>query len=213
VTDALFGRRQSALDARAFEALIDRLEADRERAADEYVLLHRKLVRFFSHRAAVNPEGLADETLDRVARRMAEGESVDHPGRYAQGVARRVWQECWRARPVTSLESEAHAASAGFSDVEDSKEVLDRCLTECLEALAPESRALILRYYAGERRARIANRSALAAELGLSPNSLRIRVCRLKEALATEIRRRIGGGGPAMKQSEGAEHDKWGVAP
>ena len=46
-----------------------------------------------------------------------------------------------------------------------------------------ESRTLLLRYYEGERQAKISNRQRLASLLGVSDNALRSRVQRLRDRL------------------------------
>jgi hypothetical protein len=177
------------LDAGMLGALLDRLAPERERAGGEYDALHRKLVRFFSHRACSSPEVMADETLDRVARRLTQGEDVQDVARYAHGVAMRVFQESWRVRPTESLE----ALEKGGVEAEDpaAAERLDACLAECLRELPQRDSELLLRYFAGGGRVRIDDRARLAAEVGLSPNGLRIRVCRLKEALGRSLKRRL----------------------
>ena len=57
----------------SFNRFLSLLDTDRERAGAEYEILHRKLVRFFEWRECYNGEELADETVNRVARKLAEG--------------------------------------------------------------------------------------------------------------------------------------------
>ncbi|HEX6738281.1 MAG TPA: hypothetical protein VF310_08425, partial [Vicinamibacteria bacterium] len=163
---------------------------DRERGAREYESIRRMLIHFFDSRRCAFADELADDVIDRVARRLAEGEDVREPRRFFYGVAVRVWQESWPRRtpappPRPSLADEPERAEAA--------EVLDRCLSACLSHLPPGSRALLLRYYDGDGRRRIDNRAALARELGMAPNALRLRVQRLRVGLQRDLERRLAG--------------------
>ena len=72
------------------ERLLQILSADREQAAASYLLIQGKLIRYFTWNTCPHPESLADEVLDRVARRLEEGEQIEKPANYILGVARRV---------------------------------------------------------------------------------------------------------------------------
>lgn len=57
------------------------------------------------------------------------------------------------------------------------------CLARCLQELSPEGRGLILDYYQGDAGVRIRQRQTMAAQLGISLNSLRNRALRLRDRL------------------------------
>lgn len=180
-------RGKWTLTQAALRHLLAVLDPDPDRAGREYELLRRKLVVFFRSRCGPEPEALADEVLDRLARRLAEGEDVRDLASYSRGVALNVCREALRVRPTASLEGVDPPAA----DPPEPEPLADplRC---CLDALAPADRDMVLRYYEGEGRRRIDNREVLAAALGLSPNALRIRVYRLRgelEACVGEGRR------------------------
>ena len=59
----------------------------------------------------------------------------------------------------------------------------DECLRKCLERLSAANRELIIEYYYGERKAKIDYRKELAGRLGIEPNALRIKVCRIRATL------------------------------
>src|SRR6202035_1353560 len=94
------GPPRSGLTAASFEALLARLDSDRERAGERYETIRRRLVRLFEWRGGEGPEELADETINRVARRMSEGTEIraTDPLGYFFGVAHRVYKEVLRAR-------------------------------------------------------------------------------------------------------------------
>jgi len=68
--------------------------------------LRRKLARFFEWRGAPFPEERADETFNRVARKLEEGVQILNPGGYCNEVARLVLLESFKRpeRKLTSLE-------------------------------------------------------------------------------------------------------------
>src|SRR5215471_13414988 len=69
-------RRPWALTAPAFEGLLGALDADRDRAAEEYERLRTRLIGLLRWWGASQPEDLADETLDRVARKIQDGVDI-----------------------------------------------------------------------------------------------------------------------------------------
>ena len=174
-----------------FDLLLDWLDGDRERAAERYEAIRRKLIRVFAARGCGEAEDLADETIDRVARRAREVAPTyeGEPALYFLGVANRVHLEYLKrgkARP---------AAPPPAPDVEEA-ERRSACLDECMGRLAPRERELILRYYAESGEAKIAGRRALARELGVEPGNLRVRALRVRATLkecVVECLRRGGG--------------------
>ena len=71
---------------------------DRDQAAVKYETIRRKLIRLFEWRGCELPEDLTDVTLDRVAKRIAEGVEVRSadPFGYICGFAHLVYKEEWR---------------------------------------------------------------------------------------------------------------------
>ncbi|HVR71321.1 MAG TPA: hypothetical protein VMT87_10805 [Vicinamibacteria bacterium] len=174
------GRR--GLDAAALASLLARLGRDAESAGSAYEELRRALVGFFAWRGAPTPEECADETLDRLALRLAEGVAVEDVARFARGVARLVLLEHWRGAdarliPLGDAAADPPAEADGFED--QAHDCLDLCLAE----LPPEGRGLIVEYYVAEGRTRIDRRKRMAAERGLSESALRNRAQRLRDAL------------------------------
>ena len=166
------------LNRRRLEALLARLDPDRDGAGRQYERLRRRAAASFAARGAPNVDELTDEVIDRVARRLEEGEDIRDPMRYALGVAAHVWLEHLRAAraawPVPGTQTPSPEADA---------EQRDRCLSLCLGKADPAARRLVLAYYEGQGGERIARRERLARELGTSLNGLRIRVHRIREGL------------------------------
>jgi DNA-directed RNA polymerase specialized sigma24 family protein len=172
------------------EALLRALDPDRERAAGAYEDLRRRLLRFFTWRRGQWPDELVDDTLDRVARRLAGGEVIHSGdvGRYSVGVARNVLRESWHHEQRAVAPAALEHAPRGHGQPAVDDEARLECLERCLAALDPPSRELVLGYYQGEGPANIAGRRVQAARLGLAAGALRIRVHRLRLKLEACVR-------------------------
>jgi len=175
---------RSGLSREAFESLLAQLGPDRERAGEHYESIRRRLVRLFEWRGCEFPEELADETFDRVARRLAEGLTIQSQDPYSFfcGVAHLVHKEVLRER---ARERQAIESGDGVpSSAPEEEEPEDRrlgCIHLCLGQLPADQRQLILDYHQGEDRIR--TRQELSSRLRLPMNALRIRVHRARRQL------------------------------
>ena len=187
-----------ALTAVDFTRLLGRLHPDAEQAGQEYERLRRALVRFFDWRGAIAPEECADETLDRLARKLADTvvEDVRH---YAHGIARLVLLERRRGPVMTSIDGRPDVSMAlpppGTEEERQDDERLHECLDRCLSEFPEESRSLVFRYYEGDGASRIEGRRRLAGALRLSENALRSRVQRLRDRLELCVQACVSQGG------------------
>jgi DNA-directed RNA polymerase specialized sigma24 family protein len=184
------------MSAQGFEQLLAVLDANRDRAGEHYERLRAKLAAFFRWRGVHVPDDLADETLDRVARRLGEGAQVrvPEPYSYCHGVAMHVLQEYWRdkARAAESLETLPESRTPSVDPValgaaRATRLIRERrldCVDGCVAKLPPDTRTLLFDYHQGRGGERVAARQALARTMRLPLNALRIRVHRLRQALA-----------------------------
>lgn len=195
-------KKDWALTPEAFERLLEVLGEDRGEGAREYERIRGRLTRFFEWRGAGVPEELVDRTLDRVARRIEEGVEIRSQDPYAfiVGVGNFIFKEHLRQRykEEAALNELPHTVEGSPSlhplepaDDEGSAELLG-VLESCLGELSAAQRRLLLDYHRGERGERIRNRRALAAELGLSSDNLRLRAHRLRKAVERCIAERRG---------------------
>jgi DNA-directed RNA polymerase specialized sigma24 family protein len=186
------GSDAPGLSREAFEQLLAALDPVRERAGQRYEGIRARLRRFFMARGMPEPEDLADQTIDRVARKLSEGEIIRTPDliRYFLGVARNVALQAWslEQRRRESPRSWEEAISTPSED--DAQEAATlACLERCLEALPPESRTLALHYYDHDPAEKVERRRDLARQLSVGSNALRIRLHRLRAQLAACTRR------------------------
>ena len=178
-------RQKWSLTQDAFDSLLTALGDDREAAAEQYLQIRINLCKFFEWRGCSFPDDHADETLNRVAKRIAAGEEVRNPAGYAIGVARLLLLEILKER---KKEESALRETAGEQEaVIESNDADERlgCLRKCLAHLSPDKRSLIVDYYQGEKSDKISNRKKLVERLGIPINSLRMRALRLRDRLQT----------------------------
>lgn len=170
----------------AFAGLLAGLDADPETAAEKYVVLQRKLARFFAWNNARQPaEELANHVLDVVARKLAEGERISNLNAYCNEVARRVLKDSFKQPEQVELGMWVETNPSHRRDGDEAREQEGRlaCLEQCLGVLSADNRALIMDFYRGEGRVRIERRQRLAQRCGISRNALGNRVQRLLDKL------------------------------
>jgi hypothetical protein len=85
-------RKNQPLTQESFDGLLAWLHPDREQAGEMYESIRCNLIKFFSARGFGNPEELADETIDRVARKVDEivASYSGDPATYFFAVARNL---------------------------------------------------------------------------------------------------------------------------
>src|SRR5882757_5748669 len=160
-----------------FDRLLSWLDRDRERAGFLYEQIRWRLVTILAARGCTLAEELADETIDRVARRVTDIQAsyVGDKAIYFLGVMNNVHHE-YLKRPLMPRLPEPD------NDVE-TKEKTHLCLDKCLDKLTPKSRRMIEQYHAENKRAKIDLRKRIAAELGIGLSTLRLRTLRIRDKL------------------------------
>jgi len=176
-------RQKWTLTPESFDKLLIAFGGDRESGGEKYLEIRNNLTRFFEWRGCSFPEDHADETINRIAKKVDEGETILNPSGYAMGVARLLLLEIIKSRQrEQSALNEMGAASEAYVEPDDSQSRLD-CLQNCLQTLSTDNRELILQYYQGEKSEKIQNRKQLLDRLGIPVNTLRMRALRLRERL------------------------------
>ena len=181
---SISARQKWALTQEAFDKLLIALGGgDRESGSEKYLEIRSNLTRFFEWRGCSFPEDHADETINRIAKKVGEGEEILNPSGYAMGVARLLLLEILKSRQrEQSALTEMGQSSEPIVESDDGEDRLD-CLRDCLQTLSADNRELILQYYQGEKSEKIQNRRKLLDRLGISVNTLRMRALRLRDRL------------------------------
>ncbi len=167
------------LTQESFDLLLSWLASDRDQAGQKYEDIRRELVKVFTCRGCVEADQLADETIDRVCKKLPEVVSTfeGNPALYFYGIARNLLHEYSRKKP------DPVPPSPLPPDENDEQEREYNCLDACLQQLAPGNRELVLEYYQEEKRAKTVRRSELARRLGIEPSALRGRAYRIRQNL------------------------------
>ena len=175
------------LTEEAFAKFLACLDPDSARAGEKYEALREALVKFLDWRGASFPEELVDETFNRVARKLEEGETIRDVPTYCHGVARLVFlQSLERSDNKRAEFDELTTIAIPEPDVADFRR---ECLNHCLRQLPAENRELIIEYYRKEGRQKIDHRVLMAERLGIPPSALRSRAQRIRDKLERCIRR------------------------
>jgi DNA-directed RNA polymerase specialized sigma24 family protein len=176
------------LDQSAFAALLAALHPDPAVAAREYERLRRRLVRFFALHGIQRAAEAADEAFNRLAKRLSGGEVIHKLEPYLAGIARLVALE---ERQSLQRERQALLDLTVEDPPPGEEERMLAALEHCVRELPEGSGELLRRYYGGAGSARTREREAMARELGLSANSLRNRILRLRQKLERSVRERL----------------------
>jgi DNA-directed RNA polymerase specialized sigma24 family protein len=177
--------KERGLTPEAFTKLLAELDPDPVTAGGKYEELRLQLIRFFEWRGALFQEELADETLNRLARKIDEGEEIEkNVLAFSLGIARFVFLETLK-RPDNRREEMRGLAklAAPPERWEEGDDLWVVCLRDCLRRVSAENRELIIEYYQDEGRAKIDERKMLAARLGISLNALFSRAKRTRDKL------------------------------
>jgi DNA-directed RNA polymerase specialized sigma24 family protein len=171
-------KADSSLNQEQFDELLAWLDPDPARAGERYEQIRKRLIQIFLNRGCAEAEDLADETINRVARKVIglKEKYVGDPAPYFYAVAKKVHMEhvrhCSR-RPQGPLPEPPR------SEMEPHL----KCLDECLAKLKPESRQLILRYYEEQKQAKIRAHKEMGAALRVKGGALRARAFRIRAKL------------------------------
>jgi len=179
--------RDSAIPPESFEEILAWLNPDRDVAATMYVQLRHDLAKMFMWGRCADPEGLTDEAFDRVARKVHDVRPTyeGDPRLYFRAVANNLIKENHKKiKSQLSLE-DIDLPELPLTETEDDAVAdIEECLQLCLQKLDIKKRELILAYYAKEKQAKIDHRNELAQKFGITVETLRVRVFRIRESLA-----------------------------
>lgn len=150
--------------------------------------LRAKLTTFFEARGCIDPEELADETLQRVVLKICQGTEVSNLVGYSYGVAKNIFKEYVRREKIKQAYVDSQKYRAGVEPIvdEDEAQVRERrfkCMEDCMAQLNKQGRWLLLEYYKIKGQAKLAHRKQMAEELNISREALTLRVFHLKQRL------------------------------
>jgi RNA polymerase sigma factor (sigma-70 family) len=175
----------------AFDRLLKWLDIDREQASHKYKRIHTALSVIFRSHGVADAEGLADEAVKRVMRRLPELEKtfVGNPQLYFSGVARKICQEHTR---MSEASRKTYTEYGRIMEQTSPPPILPqgkdgskqhKCFYDCLMHLKSEDRDILLAYYQEEKGEKIRSRKELAKAFGITAGNLRVRIHRAYASL------------------------------
>jgi DNA-directed RNA polymerase specialized sigma24 family protein len=189
VSELVFHRKKDKMMPQdGFDRLLFHLDKDREQAGRKFEQIRTRLVFYFKKHGCWDGDERADKTINRVARRLAEGETIHNLLAYCFGVARNVLKEHWDETASLKIDDLPQTQEPSI-DPRDEERRWDElfvqqqdveCMKECLYALSKEDREMITEYCNAET---IANRQGLSNRLGMSLGALRVKVHRIRGKL------------------------------
>ena len=183
--------RDSAIPPESFEEILAWLNPDREVAGAMYVQLRHDLAKLFIWGRCADPEGLTDEAFDRVSRKVIDlRKSYEgDPRLYFRAVAKNLIKENFKKIKFQVPFEEVDLSQQQTTETDETVADMDDCLQLCLQELSSKKRELIVAYYAKQKQAKIDHRSELANQFGISIETLRVRVFRIRASLEHCIER------------------------
>jgi DNA-directed RNA polymerase specialized sigma24 family protein len=181
-TSTLNELNDQGLTSERLRAFLDWLSSCAANRDEAYECARRRLAIFFAGRKCLDPETLADQTLDCAMRKLSDIPTEANPMAYLIGVAKNIYRDELRA----AQKVEAFRSAQAVLPVRPESEMESRhnCLEKCLAELPADDRTLVLNYYSESKQAKIDRRKQLADRYGLNLNALRNRVFRLNQRLA-----------------------------
>jgi DNA-directed RNA polymerase specialized sigma24 family protein len=170
-----------------FDRFLNWLNPDRELAGKRYEMIRRRLIVIFTSKGKDQPEKMADNCIDIVIRKAQEIVPTYHgdPLNYFLGVARNVIKKMDpKFVPVEEVD-----VSEDTVGRQTETERRYGCLEQCLDQIGSASRELVLEYNRHKGKAKIDQHAALAKQLGITVNALRIRAHRIRETLESCVKR------------------------
>jgi DNA-directed RNA polymerase specialized sigma24 family protein len=172
-------KRERAPTAEEFSKLLGWIDPDPQQAGTRLLVIQSRITKSFISRGCVDAETLTDEVSNRVAVRIDNViKNYPNPFQCLLGFVDNVYREYIRER-----RDETNAQPPPKPRPPDVLEKEDECLEECMDTLAQRERDLFSRYFNVEKRTKGRVRKALAEELNLTVNALRIQAHRLRKRL------------------------------
>ena len=183
------------LTSEEFEELLSWLDPDRERAGRKYEEIRARLIKMFRLRGRSAAEDLADKTLDRVVKRLPEIRETyeGKPESYFFGVAKHIVQEDRRREGHHQpFDRNGPVDAPDLTGDGPDEELYYDCLDKCLGELTPVQCEMVRQYHANDSPA---ERKALARRLGITLETLRVKVFRIMKVLKPCVEKCVGRGG------------------
>lgn len=185
-------RQEWTLTKETFDCFLARLAANRDEAGKKYEDIRLKLLKYFQWCGSAVPDIDADETLNRVMRKIEEGADVYNLNGYIYGVARLVHTESYKRRHRKQELDAGDLVELSSLGIDAEAAQRQECLERCLCCLSDADREVITEYYRYEKAEKITCRKRLAERLGVSMATLRVKMHRQRLNLEECVEKCLG---------------------
>lgn len=188
-------KKSRLMSQQAFNAMLEKLDPNRDRAGLKYEEIRRALIRYLRFHGSHIPEDHADEAINVLAERIFENKPFDaaNPLPHFFAAARNILRDYRKNRGKRPLSLDELPASREPSRDPDEERLRQSereqsehqayCLDRCLSDLPGEDRELIRRYYLELKAENAKRRNEIAGESGRSVTALRVKVHRVRKKL------------------------------
>ncbi|MDQ6788706.1 MAG: hypothetical protein M3033_18030 [Acidobacteriota bacterium] len=173
-----------------FDKLLHWLGASAAEAANEYEHIRRVLIKIFLARGFSDAEDLTDITIDRVASKIDEIETI-YTGEkifYFLSVAKFIRQEALRKKEIQINNSDFVDSQSQTNFLQENEQEFSKlqkkCLKECFSKLKERHKTVILEYYDNFGEGKILHHRNLAEKKSVTMPALRNQVYRIKIRLS-----------------------------
>ncbi len=165
---------------------------DAEDAGQKYEEIRKGLIKFFYFRGCPESETLADETINRVAVKIAlvEFDGNVKQSTYFYSFAANIYLEDLTERKNIAAKSKQIAAKFEKDDNPDKKNSQSSvCLEKCLAKHPPQERQLLLKYYSFGKNEKAEMRKKMADDEGINLEYLHTKISRLRKTVGICLRK------------------------
>lgn len=171
----------------SFKLLLEYLDSDESAAAEKYLTLYSKITKIITWKRfpESEAEAIADIVIDRIAKKIRQGEEIQNINAYARTVLNYVLLEQGRKNKEDAVGDDLPEVAV-FPEIENEPDLRVICLRKCMNETVSEDadKRLIIGYYDREAGGKIKeSRKILAEELGLTMNNLKVKASRLRNRL------------------------------
>lgn len=174
-----------------FDKLLEWLSGNRDEAGLRFEQIRDGLIRYFRLKGCHEPELLADESMNRVIRRIDELDlkTGANPTSIFYGFANKVFLEFLRTEKNRSIQIDDTFERSFARSGHSRSDVAIDCLRECLNGLNVLDGRLIVEYYSEEKQAKFELRRQIAVQNEIAMGTLHTKIHRIKGTLRPCVER------------------------
>jgi len=190
-------RKKTPISQEDFDNLLRWFSPDADEAGKKYEEIRVGLIKYFSYRGCPESESLADETINRVAKKQSEFnlEKDFKLITYFYSFASKIYLEDYSERKRNTEKIDKLKAQYRRSVLLEPKiSPAGVCLEKCLADRSAEERRFIRKYYSFEKSEKSEARRRMAEDLEINMQLLHTKISRLKKNLRECLKKCLNNG-------------------